>query len=623
MNNLLVLWLSLSVSGALVAAALFLLKPALQHFSKKWQYYIWLLVILRLLIPISPAVSIVGGLFQQAKNQLTEQSQYINNASSSKPLETVLSHQIPTFENAAAESIPDTGSILMKEHLWGVIWLSAALVLFIRKVYGYFRFVRAVKKDNKAVTAGQAPAILKEAAEEMGVVTHIQLCTNPFILAPMLIGASHPVIILPEAIHEADLTYIFRHELTHLRRRDFLYKWLTELAVCLHWFNPVVYWVRRQINLYCEFSCDEAVISCLDCAERQRYGETLLNSITVSNRPQTHTVPLSLSGDGKLIKERLRAIMTYRHKSRAMVFAAAICAFFLLCGTFYAGAYTMAAVNDVSTSTEFRPIQISNKGLEPGGGITLGLQHLLDGTECTARFTWNGGSDLTILCAYSDRIMSYNIKSGEPVTFCLAMDAEYTFTVKNNSSQAAADINGSFSFQQNTEMQQHAPSSPIQPEGEADQTIVLVNTDMRRYEGEDGHPYIHCIVTNHTSREITGYQRGMLAFDKEGNPLKIDWFTLDRETFASYYYLYESTSTQIAPGETYDVFGGWSLNYWGEDPSVDSIAYVLFCDKEITFSDGTVWENPDFDTWRKAYEGKAADVDILKNYYPHIYTIGN
>lgn len=528
MNNLLVLWLSLSVSGALVAAALFLLKPVLQHFSKKWQYYIWLLVILRLLIPISPAVSIVGELFQQAKTQLTEQSRYINNDSGSKPLETVLSHQIPTFENAAAESIPDTpGSILMKEHLWGVIWLSAALALFIRKVYGYFRFIRAVKKENKAVTAGQAPAILKEAAEEMGVVTHIQLCTNPFILAPMLIGASHPVIILPETIHEADLTYIFRHELTHLRRRDFLYKWLTELAVCLHWFNPVVYWVRRQINLYCEFSCDEAVISCLDCAERQRYGETLLNSITVSNRPQTHTVPLSLSGDGKLIKERLRAIMTYRHKSKAMVFTAASCAFFLLCGTFYAGAYTMAAANDLSTGTEFRPIQISNKGLEP-----------------------------------------------------------------------------------------------IQPEGEADQTIVLVNTDMRRYEGEDGHPYIHCVVTNHTSREITGYQRGMLAFDKEGNPLKIDWFTLDRETFASYYYLYESTSTQIAPGETYDVFGGWSLNYWGEDPSVDSIAYVLFCDKEITFSDGTMWENPDFDTWRKAYEGKTSDVDILKNYYPHTYTIG-
>ena len=66
-----------------------------------------------------------------------------------------------------------------------------------------------------------------------------------------------------------------------------------------------------------------------------------------------------------------------------------------------------------------------------------------------------------------------------------------------------------------------------------------------------------------------------------------------------------------------DVYGGWSLNVMGKDTAVDQIAYVLFCDKEITFEDGTIWKNPDFDEWIKIYEGETIDVEILENYYPY------
>lgn len=73
MNDFLLLWLSLSFSGALATLALILLRPVLRRFSKKWQYYIWLLVILRLLVPVSLDINIVGGLFQQAQTHFTPQ----------------------------------------------------------------------------------------------------------------------------------------------------------------------------------------------------------------------------------------------------------------------------------------------------------------------------------------------------------------------------------------------------------------------------------------------------------------------------------------------------------------------------------------------------------------------
>ena len=78
---------------------------------------------------------------------------------------------------------------------------------------------------------------------------------------------------------------------------------------------------------------------------------------------------------------------------------------------------------------------------------------------------------------------------------------------------------------------------------------------------------------------------------------------------------------EILPGETFDEFGGWSLNIFGTDANVAKIAYVLYCDKEIECKDGSLWKNPDFENWRASYEGKKIDVKLLENYYPYVQAV--
>ena len=151
--------------------------------------------------------------------------------------------------------------------------------------------------------------------------------------------------------------------------------------------------------------------------------------------------------------------------------------------------------------------------------------------------------------------------------------------------------------------------------------VVYESVEMRRYEGEGGHPYIHSVTRNDTDKTIVGCLEGKLAFDKDGNPLIIDWWSMDSDLESAYFCLNEDTLLEIAPGEKFDEYGGWSLNIMGNDPVVEEIAYVLYCDKEITFEDGTVWENPDFEKWRSTYEGKKIDVEILENYYPYEHEI--
>ncbi len=73
------------------------------------------------------------------------------------------------------------------------------------------------------------------------------------------------------------MSYIFVHELIHYKQRDMFYKWLIQIVVCAHWFNPFVYLLEKEVNKSCELSCDEKVISVLDDKARREYGDTLIS----------------------------------------------------------------------------------------------------------------------------------------------------------------------------------------------------------------------------------------------------------------------------------------------------------------------------------------------------------
>lgn len=524
MNDFLMLWLSLSLSGSIAALALILLTPILRRFGKTWQYYLWLLAVLRLLIPYSSDVNIVGSLFQQAESHLTAQYTPEEDFLKLNQPDLTKSPNMPdTVNNIRQNSSTAADPFSWNDYAGSVIWLTVAVILLLRKVYGYKQLTNAVRKGGGIIDNGQLSDVLQTVSSTMGIKKRIPLCTNPLVRAPMIIGGMKPMIVLPaRQISISELTYIFRHELTHYRRKDFLYKWLVEITVCLHWFNPFVYWMRNRINKDCEFSCDEAVVSRLGADNRKIYGDALLNSIDINHTGRKDVVSLSLNEDVNLLKERLYAIIRYKRKSVSDVCIAAFLTSLLFCGTVFAGAHTFKNINA-----------------------------------------------------------------------------------------------GSRSFEQYVSEQQPAADPVPSITG----TVLYDHVEMRRYEGEGGHPYIHNVKINNTTQKIVGCQRGMVAFDKEGSPLKIDWWSLDSELNSTYFYLYENASSEIAAAGTDDEFGGWSLNLMGRDLAAAKIAYVLYCDKEITFDDGTVWINPDFDNWRAAYEGKKIDAADLENYYPYEHNI--
>ena len=98
------------------------------------------------------------------------------------------------------------------------------------------------------------------------------------------------------------------------------YKWLVQITVCLHWFNPLVYLMRREITKACEFSCDEAVLSKMGYDNAQDYGETLLDAMAAVGKYKESLAAVTLSENKQLLKERLGAIMNLKNKLKHLRF---------------------------------------------------------------------------------------------------------------------------------------------------------------------------------------------------------------------------------------------------------------------------------------------------------------
>lgn len=157
-------------------------------------------------------------------------------------------------------------------------------------------------------------------------------------------------------------------------------------------------------------------------------------------------------------------------------------------------------------------------------------------------------------------------------------------------------------------------------------SIVHESADILHYD--DGAPYIHDILTNNTDRTVVETQYCMLAYDKNGSPLKLYWNFLDSSTESSFENLVR-TETDILSGQTEEYRGGWSL-YDGEimknlpkagSGGANQAAYSLLCLKQVVFEDGTVWDNPGYENWIQTYAGRKIAVDELQNYYPYEYEI--
>lgn len=329
----------LSLAGSLLALVVLAATRLLRgKISRAAAYYLWLLVLLRLVIPLGlpgtgldlPQPHQSAAVENDYRQALQGQQESVSAPETSAP-ETVTS---PAAAESPVETAPqeDPQPAVSWSQVVFWVWLAGAGVSLGWPVLSYLRFCRVLRRT-----------CLPPQPEDQQVLNNLcprhppALWCSSAVSTPMLAGLFRPAILLPREAYGSqgageELAHILRHELTHYRRLDILYKWAVTVVTALHWFNPLMYLIRRRIARACELACDEGAVKGMNAQERTRYSQTLL-ALAVEGVPAAPALTTALNDSKQALRERLLGVLRHKAPTRAMGAAALALALILTtCG---------------------------------------------------------------------------------------------------------------------------------------------------------------------------------------------------------------------------------------------------------------------------------------------------
>ncbi|CAD5902689.1 M56 family metallopeptidase [Carnobacterium maltaromaticum] len=296
---------SLSISGTLLFGFWILFHFIFKKkFSKRFQYYLLLIITARFLIPITADNSLMAWLY----SYITSTTLY--DKIFGLPISDYGNSSIIISKNTIIGDNVILGSPNPFGHYVFIIWLLFFVIFFIQKITKYHSFIKYIRANWIPVDTPATLDLLSCICEKKNVSTVIELYTNPLVSSPLLFGIRKSYIVLPdENLSEEQLYNILIHEVSHYKNKDLLFKWLVQILVSIHWFNPIVYYLEKVVNDECEYACDESAIHNLTGQQRHEYGNTLITMIKQTGNYNERVASVTLYENTKQIKNRLTAIL--------------------------------------------------------------------------------------------------------------------------------------------------------------------------------------------------------------------------------------------------------------------------------------------------------------------------
>lgn len=313
MEYILKLISSLTIAGSIVVGFILLLQLIKPHnISAKWRYTLGKMAITFYIFPIA--------IIMQWFILLITPEPFIEVVTSStKPI----AHEI--FVGSQIGSITEQPISSNLVQILLIIWGLGFLSVIIWQIYCYQKFTKIVNQNlSPLLKDGAIMQKLVYFKQRLGINRTVDIAYSPIIRSPILIGLIKPKIILPISKNlDIDIEMVLHHELVHLKRKDLLVKMLLLVVGALHWFNPFVYILRKDIHIWSELSCDEEVVKEMSFTERKRYGETIL-SVMAGSRDLPARFCTALSGDGQQLKRRLMFMLNVKKMKKYSIFLTTI-----------------------------------------------------------------------------------------------------------------------------------------------------------------------------------------------------------------------------------------------------------------------------------------------------------
>ncbi len=319
-------WEIISQSALLILILLALRPVFKKHVSARFRYALWLLPVIRLLVPFSAqsVMSIWNMVKPEVSSGLTAagnsgMAQTLPGITVLPPSQAALTAAGQTLQSTspildAAASTVQTAPLHWAQLLPSIgmaVWVLGGIAFLLMLAANNIRLAKRLRGARRVPADVKVPVLLADA-----------------LPSPCLTGFWRPrIVITPEVFaSNALLDMVLRHEWTHYRRHDHLWTAVRGMLLCAWWWNPLVWLAARLSREDCEAACDEAVISHMAPEDRQRYGMSLIALLGKNPYAQSlMQTTTAMQGSKRAMKERITMIANWKSKGRMITICAALC----------------------------------------------------------------------------------------------------------------------------------------------------------------------------------------------------------------------------------------------------------------------------------------------------------
>ncbi len=319
------LWL-MGIYGGIMAICVVLLRILLgKRLPKRLFPILWSVVLVRLFIPFSisspfslhiPLLGEMDGRLFGSISILQQQTTETYEAASDSSIEelSLLLNSANETEQtytspATAESAPSFPFISIS---WvGTLWAAGVIASAVWLALCWSKCQKVL--ENSASISNQTA---EKVLQKCRITADVYTCDR--ISSPLAVGLGHPGIYLPTRMDFSNyemLTHIIAHEAMHIKYRDNWLKTVMLAALCLHWYNPLIWWMARELSRDLESACDEATLSVLEGDNRKNYAYSLMAMAALECRGS-----LIYSSFSKTeVERRIKGVMAYKRAGKFLI----------------------------------------------------------------------------------------------------------------------------------------------------------------------------------------------------------------------------------------------------------------------------------------------------------------
>lgn len=301
--------LEMSFSGMILILAIVIIRPIfINRLPKKTFWLLWNIVLLRLLVPFRiPFEFSVYSLLNKLRAPGT-----ITKVPVAKFMPELDIEQTVTA-GGMLNSVAD-----LAVSGWGLLWGIGMILCMVFFIIAYMRCYREFQ-----ISLPVDSIFVKRWLKEHKRIRNISIRQSGSIQAPLTYGITRSVILLPKNTdweNYQQLEYILQHEYTHICHFDTWIKMITVIALCIHWFNPLVWVMYVLFNRDIELVCDESVVRRLGEGRKASYARMLIDMEEI----QSGFMPLCNNFSKHAMEERIISIMKTKKMTFGAIFAAVV-----------------------------------------------------------------------------------------------------------------------------------------------------------------------------------------------------------------------------------------------------------------------------------------------------------